>query len=124
MVIDVNWLGHIAHVVTPGITLIGHNGGDIHFTQLLTKCLHGGAFHTIHNHIDMLADGTYGNSYAFQAGECTGNTFTVSLVTSGAGAVVDFFATRIELIKGKRLGVFPAARRDNLLLSWLPPRWA
>lgn len=66
MVIDVNWLGHIAHVVTPGITLIGNHGSDIHFTQLRTKRLHGSAFHTVHNHIDVMIDGTYGYTHAFE----------------------------------------------------------
>src|SRR5690606_25951196 len=104
MAIDVNWLGHIAHVVTPGITLIGNHGSDIHFTQLRTKRLHGSAFHTVHNHIDVLIDGTNGYTHPFEGGECAGNAFTVSLMAGSAATVVSLFTTGTQLIEGECLG--------------------
>src|SRR5690554_7462984 len=96
MVINIDWLSHVAHVVAPSVTLIGHNGGNIHLTQLFTKGLHSSTWHAVFHHINVLIYRTLCNCGAFKCRERARDTLTGSTVASGTGFVVYRFSTLVE----------------------------
>src|SRR5690606_28647411 len=103
MVIDINWLGHITHIVTPGITLVGHNSGNIHLAQLSTKGLHSGTRYTVYYNVNVCSNWTHGNPHTLQCGEYTWEALTVCLMASSTGTGINRFTAGVEFVKSKGL---------------------
>src|SRR5450830_1476473 len=94
---------HVALVVAPGITLVGHDGGDIDFRQLFAEGRHGRARLAEEHPVQVILLGTGGDFRALECREHRRQALALGLVTGHAGGVVDLVAALLELVEGPLL---------------------
>ena len=95
-------LNHVADLIAPGVTLVGHYRSDIHVAELTRKGSHRGAGLAVQHDVDVCRGGADRNAGAGQAREGAGDALAIDLVAGGTVGGVHLLAAgdkKINVIK-------------------------